>query len=241
MAFVRSLEKRYAAALASGSLDRALARWKAEDSSFLAFDGVEELVRLCRSQQSGREAKEQVIDALCERAGAGDEESALLLMWLFIGTLRRVRKMFGDSPLSDEDLEAEMLAGFWDGVRKDTSTRPSARIFYAVLDRAREAVAQARKVSVEAPGGELPKARQPSPGVGVGLILHQAEAEGILTPDDLRLIRATRLEGWRVSEIAESLGESREAVSMRRKRAEDKLARWLSRPSRHIPVTSGQR
>ena len=68
------------------------------------------------------------------------------------------------------------------------------------------------------------------------LVLARAEREGVISAADADLIGMTRLEGVQLAEAAEMLGATKNAVKIRRQRAEARLVAWIA--GRRVPSTT---
>jgi len=131
------------------------------------------------------------------------------------------------------DLDGEILTGFLEHLAEIDIDRPGimTRLRYAALRAARRAVDQEigymRSVAVaEAMEPHLPWGHE-------DLVLAKAQQEGIITAADVDLIGMTRLEDVDLAEAAEMLGVTRNAVKIRRQRAEARLVAWLQ--GRRVP------
>ena len=131
------------------------------------------------------------------------------------------------------DLDGEILTGFLEHLAEIDIDRPGimTRLRYAALRAARRAVDQEvgyiRSVAVaESMEPHLPWGHE-------DLILAKAQCEGVLSAADVDLIGMTRLEDVDLAEAAEMLGISRNAVKIRRQRAEARLVAWLQ--GRRVP------
>lgn len=131
------------------------------------------------------------------------------------------------------DLDGEILTGFLEHLAEIDIDRPGimTRLRYAGLRAARRAVDQQigymRSVAVaEAMEPHLPWGHE-------DLVLAKAQCEGIISAADVDLIGMTRLEDVDLAEAAEMLGISRNAVKIRRQRAEARLVAWLQ--GRRVP------
>jgi hypothetical protein len=152
--------------------------------------------------------------------------AAGMAMPLLLGTLSEFRKKYPDTDV--EDLAGDILAGFLAAVNTvDVDRRGSlGRIEWAVYRAARKSAyvdvfaARSAKAAASAP---------PAPGFGhIDLVLARAVAEGIVDRDEADVICVTRLDGRGLAEVAEALGTTANALRMRRRKAEARLAAWLT-------------
>lgn len=205
------------------------------------FLDVEELIAFVRSRdQTEYDMKNDVLAALCRVATSqgreGYEQAGILVIWLFSGAMRNISREIGKSPLNLDELDSEMVAGFWEEVSAGCrrSRGFSSRLYHAARRRAWKAVIAARKQEAGATEADLESMPDLGASGNPSAVLEAAESEGILSDAQAELIEATRIEGQSVASVACGMGLSREAAGMRRKRAEDRLASWLlaeTRPS----------
>lgn len=225
---MRSFEATFQDARALGRFEKAFPCWRKKRASIRRFGSLDELISLCQTRdEKAKGARELTLTALCSLARKNDSEASHLLIWLFIPLFRRIRKDIGDCQLTEEDLEAEILSGFWEGIsRPGQPAGIAGRLFYAVQHRVWVAVAAASRVW---PVVALQPLEEPWPATDAPFtgILEDAAHEAGLLPEEMALILSTRLEGRDVSDIAREMGLSHATVGMRRVRAEKKLALWL--------------
>lgn len=136
-----------------------------------------------------------------------------------------------DGPI--EDLDADILTGFLEqlavvdtgkqGIFPDlwwAARRTGSRTSAAQIDFTRHAAGYA-SVPPPAPCGHE------------DLVLARAQRHGVITAEDAELIGMTRLDGMSLAEAAEALGASKNAVKIRRQRAEARLVAWIE--GRRVP------
>jgi DNA-directed RNA polymerase specialized sigma24 family protein len=143
-----------------------------------------------------------------------------------LGTLKQFRR---DFPNTDtEDLAAEVLAGFLGALKTVDIDRPGimTRVGWAVYRSARRcAYTEANSVRAAKAAASAP----PKPDFGhVDLVVAKAVAEGVVSQFEADLIVTTRLEGRSLVEVGEALGMTANALRMRRRKAEARLAAWLT-------------
>lgn len=218
-------------------LDTAFGRWRRLEPALGKFATVEEFVAFCRDQNPALYSdKNDAIASLCRLATTSSRpqsrgaEAGVVLIYLFSGALRNIAKEIGSCLLSLDELDSEMLAGFWEeAARVRTSSRgASTRLYHAARRRAWEAVAAARQHASST--AELnPAILVPSvPSSNPSLILERALQEGVISEIQAELIGATRIERAPTTAVATSLGLTRQAATMQRTRAARRLAAWLS-------------
>jgi len=165
-----------------------------------------------------------------EQAGAWTVVAVAMAM----PALKTIAGSFGRSfDGASEDLDGEIVTAFLDHLATVDISRPG------ILPRLRWAAFRAAERSVAA---EIDFVRHAAafysepPRMPVGhedLVLARAERAGVVSAADADLIGMTRLEGVELAEAAEMLGVSRNAVKIRRQRAEARLVAWLQK--RRVP------
>ncbi len=228
MAWMRTVEKNFERLRANSRIEDAFQGWKEDQPALEGFEGVEELIRFCRNRNDDLlHEKNRVIAAVCAEAAQDDDEAGLLLVWLFIGIFRNLAGRIGECPLSPDELESEMLAAFWEEVRRAEEEKLVGNLFYAVKHRLWEAIREKRAelsrrsdFNLE-PAGASPFVNNPA------LVVERAAKEGVLSAADAELVIATRLEDLSVEDFVRKHGLSLEGTHKRRQRAEQKLIDWL--------------
>jgi hypothetical protein len=152
--------------------------------------------------------------------------AAGVAMPALLGTLKQFRR---DFPNTDtEDLAAEVMAGFLSAVKTVNIDRPGimTRICWAVYRSARRcAYMEANSVRAAKAAASAP----PKPDFGhVDLVVARAVAEGVVSQFEADLIVTTRLDGRSLIDVGEALGTTANALRMRRRKAEARLAAWLT-------------
>jgi len=228
---MRTVEKSFIEHLrVTGQMEDAFQGWKKDRPALEEFKGVEELVRFCGNPNEDLlQAKNRVIAAICAEAIEGDDEAVLLLIWLYMGIFRNILRKIGPSPLSQDELESEMLAAFLEevAVAAGDDEKLFGRLFYAVKHRVWEAIREKRAELSRQTDFDL-EPSGPSPFVdNPALVVERAVKEGVLLEADAELVIATRIEDLSVGEFALTHGMSPEKAHKRRQRAEQKLIVWL--------------
>jgi DNA-directed RNA polymerase specialized sigma24 family protein len=214
----------------SGALAAAFRRWRGGQEALRRFADIEELVAACRAGDGSWEAADAALAALCLEARTGDEDAAALLLWLLLPGLLTVRARLAVWRVLDpEDLDAELLAGLWEGAAAvDPSThRVATRLLNAARWRALAALREAIDWTerTEELGPEVAASKVPAtPGPEPGDVLAEAVREGVLSREDLELVLATR---GAMRDISGRLGVSLRAAQSRRHRARERLRAWL--------------
>lgn len=227
-------ERRFDQLRSTGRLQSAFTRWRERQEFLMTFSDSESLISTFRSRQDeSRLLKHLGLLAICFEAREGDEDAFLLLVGLYLPTFRRLRREIGPCLLEEEDLEAEMIAGFWEALSdaRSLARNSAAALFHGPQHRAWKAVAQAgqkRKWTDEMEDGSC---QESADGRDAIRLVEEAVEAGVLEGSEAALILATRLGKEPVAELAEASGERRDSLSRRRKRAERRLAEWLAQES----------
>lgn len=134
---------------------------------------------------------------------------------------------------STEDLDAEILTAFLD--RLAVIDVAKAGIFPDLWWAARRAASRTAAAEIDFARRAAGFASTPPPApVGhEDLVLARACRHGVITAEDAGLIGMTRLDGMPLAEAAALLGASRNAVKIRRQRAEARLVAWIE--GRRVP------
>lgn len=224
----------------SRALPEAFTRWRSRQEGLQHFSDVEDFIAACRAGDGGsRRATDAALGSLCAEAQAGDESAAILLVWLILPGLLRVRAGLRlGRALAPEDLDAELVAGVWEAAaRLDQSDRGVARRLvnaarWRVLAAMREAIDwtdSAQEIGTEPVDGSGPGSWTPEPGD----ILAGAVREGVLSPEDAEFVIATR---QTIRQLGERLGLSLRGAQSRRHRARGRLRAWVERARREAPT-----
>lgn len=229
MRFMAGYHRRFEALKESGRLDSALVRWKARHTELSAFADSEAFVRDFKPREQQSETSQRmVLQAVASEAVRGDEEAFLLLVGLYLNTFRQLRREIGHCLLDEQELEAEMLAGFWEVIHGlGVSRTPAATLFFGPRRRVWKAIASAGESRLWTDESEIEAALAPAPDLEAIHLLEEAVENGVLSSEEFALIVASRVSGEPVSELARHLGARRETISMRRRRAELRFAKWL--------------
>ena len=135
-----------------------------------------------------------------------------------------------------EDLQAEILAAFLEHLKVvDTA---AGGIWPKLAWAARRAAIRAVETEIDYTRRSEGFCSAP-PRMPFGhedLVLARAEREGVISAADADLIGMTRLEGLQLAEAAEMLGATKNAVKIRRQRAEARLVAWIA--GRRVPSTT---
>lgn len=226
---------------ASGTLDEALRRWRTCHEDLRSFDRSDDLITFVREPDTDRhEYKDLVLAALCAEGVCGDEDAALLLVWLMLpGLLLLRRRLVTRGGLDGDDLDAELLAGIWESAaRVRSETRYVAK---RLLDGARRRALRAVR-NEEAWVGRIERLQgdigESAEGADAGEtldVLSEAVAAGVISQVEVELFRASRVA---IPELRSRLGISESAARSRRLRAKRRLLTWLAASSAIPPQSA---
>jgi hypothetical protein len=145
--------------------------------------------------------------------------------------LRRVAAALAtDYPGDPADIDAEVLAGLLDGIRRidPEGTRLPARLLRHAFNRAKRLRRSDRAFALRnvpiAPESMAPPRLVGHPD----LVLARAVRRQVITRDEAELIGMTRLEGVGIAQLAAANGYRLGALYLRRERAEARLVGWLT-------------
>jgi hypothetical protein len=251
MRLLAAIESAFQSRRSSARLVSAFERWKKPANNPLArFEDVEDLISWYRGTEvaDGAEAT-PVLAALCDLAASGDQDAALLLLWLLLPLLVWASSDPDYvSALTPEEIDAELVAGVWEavvGVAHQDSDIGAKEIVSELLDAGRRRALQAayRSRQWQLHREEL---TEPTPSESEGTVnsarlIEQARADGVITDVEVDLIVWTRLSRLSLAEAGTPHNLSAEAARSRRDRAELCLITWLAGeplPSRHLHLSS---
>jgi hypothetical protein len=238
MDLLARIEEETTALRGSGTLTTAFRRWRKHREGLQSFDDAETLIAFLRDPQaeSGRR-KDAALAALCAEASSGDQRAAMLLLWLLLPGLMRVRhSLAGGDALGTPDLNAELVAGAWEAASK---VRPqiqnvAARLVngarWRALGAIREAVAWAG--CSEPLGAEAELSEPGAEPDGLKDILNEALSEGVISRAEVQLFLASR---QTIREVGARLGVTLWGAQKRRQRARHRLLAWVGESSRIPP------
>jgi hypothetical protein len=217
---------------ASGALDDALRHWRTRHEELKSFDHPADLMTFVREPDKDRhEFKDRVLAALCAEGVRGDDDAALLLVWLmFPGLLLLRRRLAARGGLDGDDLDAELLAGVWESAaRVRSETRYVAK---RLLDGGRRSALAAIRHE-EAWIGRIGPSQENAEELPTVMddagetldVLSEAVAAGVISRVDVELFRASRVA---IPELRSRLGISESAARSRRLRAKRRLLDWLA-------------
>lgn len=241
MSFFVRIDDEFRQQQCRGALDLAFRRWAHRGGGWRRVQSLDQLVVLCRDPEESAFLKNDFLLALCAEANAADEDAKLLLLWLMLPGLLRLR---GTLPwevegLSSDQIDADVLLGFCTGVAavEPGTAGVAARLLNAARHEACESLQKhigwaeraelgadqpERSTVMEDPTFDaFVEASMPD----VDELLGRALREGVLTALQLELIRAG---GREVRTVGAQWGLTPNQASCRRYRAAARLARWLA-------------
>ena len=229
-------------------MQAAFGRWQLREPTLAQFASVDDLIAFCRNpDRTLYPAKNEAIAALCrlanlQKSPCGNAEAGVLLVYLFIGAFRNISREIGPCLLSLDELDSEMLSGFWEeATRVRTSHKAaSTRLYHAARRSAWEAVRKARHLASTTLELGAATAVAGSIGSNPSQVLERAVRQGVISPIQCELIDAIRVEGAPTTRVAHSLGLTRAAASMQLTRGERRLAAWLTAPGLNSPAKHRQ-
>jgi hypothetical protein len=214
-----------------GTLDGAMARWKARHDTLTRFADAEALIAFLRSPDpSPRADKDGALAAVCVEATHGDRAASTLLLWLMLPGLLRVRQRLAAwNALAREDLDAELVSGLWEAGRATVpaTTGVGARMVNGARRRGLAAVREAaRWAGRSSPLSIDAMDHGPVPGsIALEDVLSEAVRAKVIDGSEAELLRTTR---ETIDEVREQLGIELPAAQQRRHRARRRLLDWLS-------------
>jgi hypothetical protein len=218
----------------SGALDDALRLWQTHREELHSFGDASALIGFLRDPDvEPRRAKDSALAAICADATYGDRAAVVLLLWLMLPGLLRVRRRLVSSALDHEDLDAELLAGVWEAATAIEPSTPNVatRLRHGARRRALAAVRQAEDWAgrIEPLTREVGESTGSEAGVGdVGDVLSEAVRAGVISAAEAELFRASRTTVRRLRSV---LSVSDSGVRSRRLRAKRRLLAWLASSS----------
>lgn len=175
-------------------------------------------------------ARDAAVSELLRRARHQGGAWTVGLAGVLAPGLRRVAAALAtDYPGDRADIDAEVLAGLLDGIRRidPGGTHLPARLLRHAFNRAKRLRRRDRAFALRnAPVS--PDSMAPPRLVGhPDLVLAKAVHRQVITGDEAELIGMTRLEGIGIAQLAAANGYQLGALYLRRERAEARLVGWL--------------
>lgn len=202
---------------------------------------------------TGHEARNRVLAELVRRARGGEPWRTIAAGVLLPGVRAVMGPLLRSCPQHKADLQAEALTGLFEALR--TTRLDRERIAMHLVWAARRSADRLldHELTEADPPGASDRLRwtKPLPADGRDevtrcdathlvwplvpamsghpeLVLVEACEAGVLSAEEVDLIRETRLERVSVRLYAELLGEPHNSLRMRRYRAEQQLAKWVA-------------
>lgn len=220
------IERAFEMERASGRLTKAVEEWS-RLGGFGDARTLEDLIQRCRGPVAGsRDQKDSIHVTLCRKAchEPRDEVAGVVLCWLFLPGLSQLRRAFSArSNVDQEDLFAELLAGFWEAAAR---VKPHSRYVarYLLLGARRRAKRASRHAalaaSAEASQDLDANAATSSEDLSDDTFARALD-EGLIDRRQVELLLATRAT---IGEVAARYQLSLGAAQQARHRARQRLA-----------------
>jgi len=219
--------------VAGPQLARRLAAWRRREPALASFADAASLMRLFRSDAQPA-TKDRVLHALVEIART-DPLAGLVVLEAITPGLKRVSRRILHDPRERDEVWAALLATAWERIRDFPAHRRERVAANLLLDTMRDALAALREGRLGR--GQLTDdvaslvAAEPVDGDVDGLVDLAVDA-GALSVEEGELILLTRIDGFRLIDLAADQGVAYNTLKMRRQRAERRLLVFLG----HRPV-----
>lgn len=217
----------------------ALRRWQPRHEALGNFLGLDALVAVCRDRYGSGRIKDDVLIALCDEAIAhpddqdskADPDAALVLCWLHLpGLWEIVRELGRWNALASEDLEAELLAGFWEAASeigaetRKVSARLVNRARWRGLAACRVAIGWETRAELLEPTSAA-RLLPSSLSWNAAKVIVEAVRRKILTSHEARLVLAPHRD---LRAVAEEQGLAPHDAYERRYRLRRRLRAWVA-------------
>jgi DNA-directed RNA polymerase specialized sigma24 family protein len=229
------LEAEWRRQLAGPRLAHRLAAWRRQSPALAPFTDAASLMRLFRGPAQPA-TKDRVLHALIEIARDEPLAGAVVLEAITPGLKRLSRRILHD-PRDRDEVWAALLATAWERVRAYPLHRRERVAANLLLDTMRGTFAALRvpRLRIGEPFHEIEEL-PPAPVDGdVDGLLDLAVEAGALNRDDAELILLTRIDGFRLVDLADERSVAYNTLKVRRQRAERRLLVFLG----HRPVPRG--
>jgi len=234
---LRSLESEWRRQLAGPRLAHRMREWREHSSALAPFGTPASLLRLLRSDAQPA-TKDRVLHALLELARSDPLAGVVVLEAIMPGLRRLSRRVLHDVRERD-DVWAALLANAWVQIRRYPLHRHQRVAANLLLDTMRGTLAElsdGRRGRVELTDDVSVLVAAEHPDGDVDGLLELAVAAGALSADEAELILLTRIDGFRLVDLAVEQGLAYNTLKVRRQRAERRLLLHLG----HRPVPRGQ-
>jgi hypothetical protein len=241
MELFATVEKTFESRRGSQRLARAFGLWRRRHQELTPFADVEEVIASCKTTglPTGSEV-DSALAALCAQAARGgrdataDDDAACLLLWVMLQPLRR-RAHDSDiaRALDSDDVQAEIAAGFWEGIVAIAPGRSGVAALLINAGRRRARLAARKEIDCrvyeggfrDLPGTSTEGRDLDNPEEVVDLALHQDVVDKV----EADLIASTRLGPEPLAHAAARHGITYDTAKHRRARAEERLRAWADR------------
>ncbi len=222
--------------LASPLLRARFDLWRGSEPALARFTDTAAVIRFLRGPGEPIE-KDAVLLALLAWARREPVGGRVVLEAIQPGLLNLIVRLTRDARDPDT-MAATIFASVWEGIRcyplESRRRRVAANLLLDTLKRTlkvmgRESEWQARRVELNRAGGTAPtdEAEELRGARNVVAVLVRAVEAGAITGEEATVILATRIDGCRLAEVAQSAGLSLNAMRVRRHRAERRLLLFL--------------
>lgn len=192
------------------------------------------LRKVLLADRTSRMVRDSIWAELIRRSRAQAGAWTVVAVAMAMPELTTLTSRYGRSfDAAPEDLHAEILTALLDRIATVDIAEPG--IWPKLAWAARRAAIRTVEEQIDYAGHTSIFCSAP-PRMPYGhedLVLARAEREGVISAAEADLIGMTRLEGVGLGEAAELLGASKNAVKIRRQRAEARLVAWLN--GRRVP------
>ncbi|MGH2942638.1 MAG: hypothetical protein ACRDLN_07700 [Solirubrobacteraceae bacterium] len=224
---IARLERDWRLEVASVEMARHLRQWQASEPALRAFGDPAAVLRFLRRSGSG-ERQDRVLRALVSRARDDPAAGRLVLHALLPGLKRLSARLLVDTR-EQEELWSTLLACAWQHIRGYPVARRPRRIAANVLlDTLHDAVAAHQRTvrdraELNAGMALLAPARARI-DADIEAVTRRAVRASAITVTEAELILSTRIDGVSLASLARLEGVSYDALRVRRRRAERRLA-----------------
>lgn len=231
------LEREWRRQLAGPRLAARMGEWRRHAPALASFDHPASLMRLFRSEAQPA-TKDRALFALVELA-RHDRLAAMVVLEAIMPGLKRLSQRIVHDAGERDELWSALLATAWERVRRYPLHRRERVAANLLLDTLRGTLAElayGRRARVQLTD-DIAALVAPDPVDGDvdGLLEHAVEA-GALSAEEAELILASRIDGFRLADLAAELGVAYNTLKVRRQRAERRLLVHLG----YRPVPRGQ-
>jgi hypothetical protein len=241
MGLLTVLEGRVEDLRGSARFQKAWKELRAKHHRFKDFDSPDALRDFCQDPQGGYERQDPVVFALCAEARNESETRTAkrpasdLLFWIFVPALWKVvEQAQRASDLDPEDIQAEVIEGFWKEAVKARSSSSGLsgalvnagrhQVWRAIRSAVKEAHAPLDVLDSNAAEPNRPDPEWADPWLLICYALHQ----DVINEVEAELLFWIKLQEKPVGAVGEALGLSYSATHSQLRRVQEKLAHWVA-------------